>query len=201
MSEIDLTLWLEALLMLANRPLNEEQIIGFWPEEKKIPPKLKVIKQALICLKNHYDNRAIELIELASGWQFLIKSNYGPLVSKLWEEKPIKYSRATLETLALIAYRQPITRGEIEEVRGVSISSSIIKTLLEDKAWIRIVGHRAVPGKPALFATTREFLDHFGLKSLEDLPALPDLTHLGQTRIEAIDNTLQEKLNELNINP
>ncbi|AWB68873.1 SMC-Scp complex subunit ScpB [Saccharobesus litoralis] len=125
-------------------------------------------------LQNHYEGRGIELIKVASGFRFQTRSELSPWLSKLWTEKAPKYSRAMLETLSLIAYRQPITRGEIEEVRGVAVSSSIIRTL-QERGWIKVIGHKEIPGRPALFATTPVFLDYFGLASLEELPPLPEV--------------------------
>ena len=123
------------------------------------------------------------LKEVASGWRFQIREDLSDWVSRLWEEKPARYSRALLETLALIAYRQPVTRGEIEEVRGVSVSSNIIRTLLE-REWVRVVGHRDVPGRPAMYATTKTFLDYFNLKTLDELPALSEIRDLDKINAE-----------------
>jgi segregation and condensation protein B len=125
-------------------------------------------------LAAEYESRGIELVEVASGWRVQVRSRFADVVSRLWQERPSRYSRALLETLALIAYRQPITRSEIEEIRGVSISSTIMRTL-QERNWIRVVGHREVPGHPELLGTTREFLDYFGLKSLDQLPTLAEL--------------------------
>lgn len=168
---------LEAILLAADKPMTEEQLLAIFLEEEK--PALGVLRQALQDLQTEFTDRGIELVQVASGYRFQIKTEWAPWVSRLWEEKPQRYSRALLETLALIAYRQPITRGEIEDIRGVTVSTSIIKTLLEDREWVRVVGHREVPGRPALYATTKVFLDYFGLKNLTDLPALPDILSLG----------------------
>ena len=124
-----------------------------------------------------YNDRSFELVKVANGFRLKIRQNYSPWISKLWESKPQKYSRAMMETLALIAYKQPLTRGEIEEVRGVSVSSQIIRTLL-DRNWIKVVGHRDVPGRPALLATTKDFLDDLDISKLSDLPDLPDIGNL-----------------------
>lgn len=132
------------------------------------------IKEAIENLQNDYSGRAMELKEVASGFRFQVRQDYADYVAKLWEERPSKYSRALLETLVLIAYRQPITRGEIEAIRGVSVSSHIVKTLIE-REWIRVIGHRDVPGKPAIFGSTKEFLDYFNLKSLDELPSLAEI--------------------------
>jgi segregation and condensation protein B len=147
------------------------------------PPEKDELKEALDRLQQDYAERALELVEVASGFRFQVRQSMEPWVSRLWEEKPARYSRALLETLALIAYRQPITRAEIEDVRGVSVSSSIIKTL-QDREWIRVVGHRDVPGRPAVYGTTREFLDYFGLKSLDELPTLAELRDIDSINAE-----------------
>ena len=168
----NLSLIIEALLFSSSRPLNEKEIISAF--ENKNPPSSSEIKDALASIKDKYADNSIELVKVASGYRLRIKQEYSSWVAKLWEAKPQKYSRALLETLALIAYKQPITRGEIEEVRGVSVSSQIIRTLL-DRSWIKIVGHRDVPGKPSLLGTTKEFLDDLGLKKLSDLPSLPEI--------------------------
>ena len=128
-------------------------------------------------IEEKYSENSIELVKVASGYRLRIRQEYSPWVAKLWEAKPQKYSRALLETLALIAYKQPITRGEIEEVRGVSVSSQIIRTLL-DRSWIKVVGHRDVPGRPALFSTTKDFLDDLNLSKLSDLPELPEIQNI-----------------------
>jgi len=143
------------------------------------------IEAALDSIKKDYKNRPIQLVELASGFCFQTKSEFGPWINRLWQDKPTKYSRALLETLALIAYHQPITRGEIEDVRGVSVSSNIIKTLSE-REWIKVVGHKEVPGRPALYGTDKAFLDYFGLKSLSELPTLmePESIELISSRLE-----------------
>jgi segregation and condensation protein B len=162
---------LEALLMAAQKPMTEEQLLRYFEEEPEVT--LKAVRKALASLQEDCALRGVELRQVASGYRFQVKTEYATRVARLWEEKPTRYSRALLETLALIAYRQPITRGEIEDIRGVAVSTSVIKNL-EDREWIRMVGHRDVPGRPALFATTRAFLDYFGLNSLEQLPLLPE---------------------------
>jgi segregation and condensation protein B len=136
-----------------------------------------VFRKALEVLGKSCAGRAFELKEVATGYRLQIRETFAPWVGRLWEERPQRYSRALLETMALIAYRQPITRGEIEDVRGVAVNSNIIKTLME-REWIRVVGHREVPGRPAMFATTKAFLDHFNLKSLDELPALAELREM-----------------------
>lgn len=167
---------LEAALMVAGRPLTVAQLLKLFDEGQE--PDTTEIKSALSALRERYaENHGIELNEVASGYQFQAKTELSPWLSRLWEERPQRYSRALLETLALIAYRQPVTRAEVEEIRGVAVSSHITKTLLE-RDWIRVIGHREVPGKPALYGTTKEFLDHFNLKSLSELPTLTELKDL-----------------------
>ena len=141
------------------------------------------VQAALSALRGEYETRGLELVEVASGHRIQIRGAVAEPVSRLWQERPAKYSRALLETLALVAYRQPITRGEIEQIRGVAVNPNIIKTLLE-RNWIRVVGHRDVPGKPELLGTTREFLDYFGLKKLDDLPTLAQLKELEDLRVQ-----------------
>jgi segregation and condensation protein B len=166
---------IEAALMAAGRPLPLDKLIQLFDDEHR--PSANKLRNALAAINDECQYRGVELVEVASGFRFQAKQKYAHWVARLWEEKPAKYSRAMLETLSLIAYRQPITRGEIEEVRGVSVSSNIVKTLIE-RDWIRIVGHRDVPGRPALLATTKSFLDYFNLKSLDALPALSELKDL-----------------------
>jgi segregation and condensation protein B len=162
----------EGALMAAGGPLTLDQILGLYPDEQR--PAREEIRDAVAAITEDYQGRGIELVEVAGGWRIQVRREVAPWVGRLWEEKPARYSRALLETLALIAYRQPITRGEIEDIRGVAVSTQIVKTLSE-RDWIRIVGHRDVPGRPALFATTRRFLDYFGLRSLNDLPSLAEI--------------------------
>ena len=182
MSQPHLKNIIEAVLMAAGHPMSIDQLLmTLFPEGD--PPEKDELKDALAELEQDYDGRALELVEVASGYRFQVRQSMEPWVSRLWEEKPARYSRALLETLALVAYRQPITRAEIEDVRGVSVSSSIIKTL-QDREWIRVVGHRDVPGRPALFGTTREFLDYFGLKSLDELPTLAELRDIDSINAE-----------------
>jgi segregation and condensation protein B len=166
---------LEAAIMVAGRPVSIAQMQKLFDEDQE--PETTTIKNALSVLAERYATSGIELKEVASGYQFQARTELSPWLSKLWEERPQRYSRALLETLALIAYRQPITRAEVEEIRGVSVSSHITKTLLE-REWIRVLGYREVPGKPALYGTTKAFLDHFNLKSLEELPTLAELNDL-----------------------
>ena len=171
----NLSLIIEALLFSSSRPLNEKEILSAF--DLRGPPTSNEIKEALKSIEEKYSENSIELVKVASGYRLRIRQEYSPWVAKLWEAKPQKYSRALLETLALIAYKQPITRGEIEEVRGVSVSSQIIRTLL-DRSWIKVVGHRDVPGRPALFSTTKDFLDDLNLSKLSDLPELPEIQNI-----------------------
>ena len=166
---------LEAALLAAGGPLTLDRLLELFEEEER--PQRAQVAAELEALVEDYQGRGIELQQVAGGYRFQVRSEYAPWVARLWDEKPARYSRALLETLALVAYRQPITRGEIEEIRGVSVSTNIIKTLTE-RDWVRVVGHRDVPGRPALYATTRRFLDYFGLRSLNDLPSLSEIKDL-----------------------
>ncbi|WP_426204873.1 SMC-Scp complex subunit ScpB [Pseudomonas sp. TWP3-1] len=166
---------LEAFLLASGKPQSLERLFELFEEGER--PEPPVFKKALTLLAKSCDGRAFELKEVASGYRLQIREKFSPWVGRLWEERPQRYSRALLETMALIAYRQPITRGEIEDVRGVAVNSNIVKTLME-REWIRVVGYRDVPGKPAMFATTKAFLDHFNLKNLDDLPPLAELREL-----------------------
>jgi segregation and condensation protein B len=172
MNEQDLKHIIEATLLAAGRPVTSQQLLDLFDErERPTPEQLQASIDLLIA---DYETRGIELAQVASGWRIQVRTRCIDIVSRLWQERPSRYSRALLETLALIAYRQPITRSEIEEIRGVSISSTIMRTM-QERNWIRVVGHREVPGRPELLGTTREFLDYFGLKSLDQLPTLADL--------------------------
>lgn len=180
MTEIDQTLVnriVEAALLASSQPLTLVQLKGLFPLDEPAPEGS--VEAALEQLRGDCDGRGVELVEVASGWRFQVKADVHPWVARLWTERQTKYTRATLETLALIAYRQPITRGEIEQIRGVTVNSSIIKAL-EERDWIRVVGHRDVPGKPELLATTKTFLDYFGLKRLDELPPLSELRDIGE---------------------
>ena len=167
----------EAALLAASQPLTLQQLHGLFPLDEPAPDGS--IEQALDTLREQCADRGVELVELASGYRYQVKAEVHQWVARLWSERQTRYTRATLETLALIAYRQPITRGEIEQVRGVAVNSNIIKAL-EEREWIRVVGHRDVPGKPELLATTKGFLDYFGLKRLEELPPLSELKDIGE---------------------
>lgn len=176
----------EALVMTSDKPLSLEKLHTLFELHEQ--PSKTQLKDAIAQLQMDYAGRGIQLVSVASGYRFQSASDVSRYVSRLWEERPQRYSRALLETLALIAYRQPITRGEIEEVRGVAVSSHIVKTLLE-RQWIKVVGHREVPGRPAIYATTRHFLDYFNLKSLEQLPPLSEMRD-----IDAIAREVSEQL-------
>ncbi len=177
---------IEAALFAAGEPLNVERLLGLF--DAPYQPTQQAVRQALNYIGESYVDSGIELVEVASGFRLQVRVDYAPWLQRLWEKKPPRYTRALLETLALIAYRQPTTRGEIERVRGVSVSPNIIKTLL-DREWIKVVGYKEVPGRPALFATTKFFLDDFNLKRLSDLPPLADLADL-----DAMEATLEGQL-------
>src|ERR1700729_1586517 len=171
----------EAALLAAGRPVTLDELLSVFDErDGSIADE---VKSALATLSQEYETRGLELLEVASGFRVQIRAAVAQPVARLWQERPAKYSRALLETLALIAYRQPITRGEIEQIRGVAVNPNIIKTLHE-RNWIRVVGHRDVPGKPELLGTTREFLDYFSLKKLDDLPTLAQLKELEDLRVQ-----------------
>ena len=163
---------LEAILISADKPLSVEKLLGFFEAQDLV--NRNDIKESLTKLQAYYKGRGFQLIETASGFRFQTHEHYKQWVTQHWDEKPAKYSRALLETLALIVYRQPITRAEIEEIRGVAVSSHIVKTL-QEREWIRIVGHKEVPGRPSLLGTTRQFLDYFNLKSLDEMPSLSEI--------------------------
>ena len=182
---------LEAALMSAHEPLGVNQLLAMFDGDLEKPDKAE-LRAALDEIQKDYGGRGIELKEVASGFRFQVRSEFAEWINRLQEDKPQRYSRALLETLAIIAYRQPVTRGEIEEIRGVSISHSIIKTL-QEREWIRVVGHRDVPGKPELLATTRQFLDYFNLKKLSDLPplsAIKDFDKINPDLFEQLENKL-----------
>lgn len=168
---------IEGAILASGQPMTVARLLELFDEE--VAPSKEEINTALVDIQAACEDRGFELKEVASGWRFQVRDNLAPWVNRLWEEKPQKYSRALLETLSLIAYRQPITRGDIEEIRGVAVSSHIIKTLLE-RDWVKVVGHRDVPGRPSLYATTRQFLDYFNLKSLEELPSLSEIRDLDE---------------------
>lgn len=170
-----LKIWLEGALLAAGQPLTLNQLNILFDEDDQ--PGHGAIREALALLDAELAERAVELVEVGGGYRLQIRRELMPVVSRLWAEKPPRYSRALLETLAIIAYRQPITRGEIEQIRGVSLSANILKTL-QEREWIKVVGHRDIPGKPELLGTTKTFLDYFGLKGLDDLPTLAEIRDL-----------------------
>lgn len=179
---------LEAVLLAAEKPMSVQNLDAIFNGDEDRPTR-DDIRKALHDLADEYTERGFELKQIASGFRIQVKQDYAEWVGRLWEEKPARYTRALLETMALIAYRQPVTRGEIEEVRGVSVSSNIIRTL-QEREWIKVLGHKDVPGKPALYGTSREFLDYFNLKSLDDLPALAEIKDLDKVypELEFVDH-------------
>lgn len=181
MDKIEIKNIVEAALMAAGRPLNVDGLLSIFGDGAR--PERGEIREVVNALQEEYESRGIELVEVASGFRIQVASSMSDWLSRLSQDRPQRYSRALMETLALIAYRQPITRGEIEDVRGVSVSSNIIRTLLE-RTWIRVVGHRDVPGRPEMFGTTREFLDYFGLRRLDELPSLAELRDLDSFNVE-----------------
>jgi len=170
----------EAAILAAKKAISLDKILTLFLEGEKLDGEYidkNMLRQAIVQLMEDYQSRGVELVEVSSGFRFQVAAGSALWVSRLWEEKPQKYSRALLETLALVAYRQPVTRGEIEEIRGVSVSSQIMRTLVE-REWVRVIGHRDVPGKPAMYATTKQFLDYFSLKKLDELPTLSEIRDL-----------------------
>ncbi len=184
---------IEGLLLASSRPLSLNEIAQVFDESER--PDKKELKKTIEIIETECSDRGFELQEVASGYRFQVKQELSTWVGKLWDERPPRYTRALLEILALIAYKQPITRGDIEEIRGVSVSPSIIRTLI-DREWVRVVGHRDVPGRPAMFATTKTFLDYFNLKSLQDLPPLSEIKELDNSDSE---NNLNEELSQSRI--
>jgi segregation and condensation protein B len=172
MSEIKIKQIVEAAIFAASDALSLEKLKLLFIESQR--PDKEVLLEVLQQLAEDYSERGVELIEVASGYRFQARADYSEWLQRLWQQRPPRYSRALFETLSLIAYKQPLTRGEIEDVRGVAVSSQIVKTLM-DRGWVRVVGHRDLPGKPALLATTKDFLDYFNLKKLTDLPPLSEL--------------------------
>ena len=171
----------EAALLAAGRPLPIKELLEVFPDELFVSeedrPKKEDILRVIEELNQDYLERSFQIIEVASGFRIQVRQAFSKWLNSLWDEKPVRYSRALLETLAIIAYRQPVTRGEIEEIRGVAVSTNIIKTL-DERGWIRVIGHRDVPGRPAMYGTTKEFLDYFQLKSLDELPSLSEIRDL-----------------------
>ena len=193
MNDAELKRIIEAVLFASDEPMDMKQLMALFPEDAH--PGRDAIKSALDAIQADCEQRSIELKEVKSGFRFQVRQSYADWVTKLWEEKPARYSRAAMETIALIAYRQPVTRAEIEEVRGVSVSTQIIKTFME-RDWVKVVGHRDVPGKPSLYATTKNFLDYFNLKSLEDLPTLAEIRDIDSINAE-LDLKMPDASNEL----
>ena len=173
MNTITLSKIIEAILLSSGRPLSEKEIANLFDEKEK--PSHSEFKDALDLIEKNSQNNSFTLSRVASGFRLQVDQAYAPYIAKIWQEKNQRYSRALMETITLIAYKQPITRSEIEEVRGVSVSSNLIKNLFE-KGWIKVVGIRDVPGRPSLLGTTKEFLDDLGLKKLSDLPSLPEIS-------------------------
>ena len=184
---------IEGLLLASARPLSLNEIAQVFDENER--PEKKELRKIIETIEADCSDRGFELQEVASGYRFQVKQELSAWVGKLWDERPPRYTRALLEILALIAYKQPITRGDIEEIRGVSVSPNIIRTLI-DREWVRVVGHRDVPGRPAMFATTKVFLDYFNLKSLQDLPPLSEIKELDNSDSEA---NLNEELSQSRI--
>ncbi len=188
MADTGLVHIVEAALLAAGEPLSLSRLATLFDDLER--PSNEDLREALVSVADRCEDRGFELVEVAGGWRFQVRQNLSTWVGRLWQERPARYSRALLETLALIAYRQPITRGEIEEIRGVAVSSNIIKTL-QERDWVRVVGHRDVPGRPAMYATTRQFLDYFSMKSLEELPPLAEIRELdnlsGNLPLEDVD--------------
>lgn len=185
--------FIEAALLAAGRPLTVDQLQKLF--DGRMAPEKSEIRQAIATLNEEYEGRGILISEVASGFRVQVRSVMADQLQKLWEERPPRYSRAMFETLALVAYRQPITRGEIEEIRGVSVTSNIVRTLLE-REWVRVVGHRDVPGRPEMFGTTKFFLDYFGLKKLDDLPPLADLSDWESLRVQLNLPEVEEDVSE-----
>ena len=184
---------IEAVLLSASRPIDVQEIERVFPEDEK--PTREEIRQALQEIEEQCKDRGVELMKVSSGYRLQVRQSLSSYVAKLWEERPQRFSKATLETLALIAYRQPITRGEIEEIRGVTIGTQLMRGLME-RGWVKIVGQRDVPGRPSLYSTTKEFLDYFGLQHLRELPELPELPDLQSLDMELpleADNSSTDK--------
>jgi len=198
MQQEQLKLIIEGTLLASHEPLTVARIASLFDIDEQATND--DIRAALLELQTDCAERAYELVEVSSGWRFQVRQKFANWVNKLWEDKPPKYSRATLETLALIAYRQPITRGDIEDVRGVAVSTNIIQSLME-RNWVRVVGHRDVPGRPALYATTRQFLDYFNLKSLDQLPSLSEIRDIDKINEELMFDAAAESANDSPVDP
>jgi segregation and condensation protein B len=184
---------LEAVLLVSSEPVSIERMLDIFSgdlvDDHGERPDRAALKSALESLQQDYADRGVQLVAVASGYRFQTRADIAPWVNRLWEERPQKYSRALLETLAIIAYRQPITRGEIEDIRGVAVSANIMK-LLTEREWVRVVGHRDVPGRPAVYATTRQFLDYFNLCSLAELPSLSELRDIDDINLDLFGNPM-----------
>jgi segregation and condensation protein B len=180
MESLPLKQIIEGAILAAEAPMSIDQLMQLFEDDE---PERVDVRDVLQEIEQDFEGRGFELKQVASGYRFQVRSSYGEWVSRLWKEKPPRYSRALLETLALIAYKQPITRGDVEEIRGVAVSTNIMRTLLE-REWVRIVGHRDVPGHPALYATTKSFLDYFNLRNLDELPSLSEIKDLTQVNEE-----------------
>lgn len=184
---------IESAMLAAGGPLSIDQLKALFGDDNG--PDKKEIREVINALQAEYAERGIEIREVASGFRIQVRESMGQWLGKLWEDRPPRYTRALMETLAIVAYRQPVTRGDIEEIRGVAVSTNIIRTLLE-RDWIKVVGHRDVPGKPAMFSTTRFFLDYFGLKKLDDLPPLAELAALEPIEVQLDLGTADQELTE-----
>ena len=195
MNNTDLKKIVEAALMVLAQPLSVSDLLSMFEEDLDKPDRNEV-RKALNELREDYAERGIELKEVASGFRFQARSDFAGWINRLYDEKPQRYSQALLETLAIIAYQQPVTRGEIEDIRGVSLSTGIIRTLLE-REWIRVVGHRDVPGHPELLATTRQFLDYFNLKELSELPSLAEMKDIDQLEPDLFETLEQVPVVEI----
>ena len=198
LSAVKIKCIIEAALLTVGKPLDVDRMLDLFDEFNR--PTRQDVRSAIDKITKSCSNRGFELVKVSSGYRFQVKQEFSPWISKLWEERPQRYSRALLETLALIAYRQPITRGDIEDIRGVAVSSNIMKTLLE-RSWVRVVGHKDVPGRPALYATTKQFLDYFNMQNLEQLPPLSEIRDLEaisleiEKQIELVDDSSEDEEN------
>jgi segregation and condensation protein B len=192
MEGVNLKPVVEAIVMASESPVSVERLAKLLEDEGGNGPGKEVLRAVLTQLQEDFADHGVELVEVASGFRFQARAAYADRVSRLWEERKPRYSRALLETLALVAYRQPITRGEIEHVRGVAVSSNIMRLLLE-RDWVKVVGHRDVPGRPAVYATTKEFLDYFGLKSLAELPSLAELKDFDAINADLFANIVMDE--------
>lgn len=196
MTNEQLKLIIEGAILAAGEPLTVDRIRELFLDEGDECPSVADLKIVLEEMKQDCESRCMELKEVASGFSYQVKAEYSKWVKRLWQEKAPRYSRALMETLAVMAYRQPVTRADIEDIRGVSVSSNIIKTLLE-REWIKVVGQREIPGRPSVYATTKQFLDYFNLKSLEELPLLPEPKDLEQVAQQLEQQLMPEQMGEV----